>query len=647
MGNMRQYTGFFQKNIRANIKEAVSLYLIFVLAGVLLGNTLPLLLISVIFLMHLCRSLRGVFAISYVARFTVALFILTALVQLVGLLVWTFHGQMPVGFYSILTSLVALFAVILSENSNKHTKIVAFAKPGFIDVLIITPVLVVMGILVARVALPEPNSITTSMLRTSSFGMDDATHFSLLNDVLRSSGNLINGDRFNSMMSIPSHGGYPMGWHQFAAVIITSVIGNSENLNGINIFIWYYLIKLFSVTLIALSISVLLAQITLRERKELMSSWNVILQVFCVSLVMFTIALPIFTEGFLSFMPVLASIGLLAALMLSMKGHLRPAESYVTLALIVVAATAWILLAPAMLAAFMITALRYVKKIRELNKHAVLAIFVGIAVITAQALILLSFSGKDAVDSVTATGGILAPEHILAPLTLLAAIVLINRESGLRNIRPLLMMIALTLASILAIVLLKSDSITYYYYKVQFSLLFLTVPLAFILLTKVVKSHQDGKSNQQSVYVLALAPSICLLMIPSIVGFNYTKELINRVAHRPISKQAAHDILSHPLSYSNSDSRVRTLYYFPNDTRLGVTSSNFARTMYRSTTCDQDMFYLVYQNDKNGLIKTIEKCYQTLPLIDIVTEKSNINSLKLELQPLIDAREVTVREVSQ
>ena len=644
---MRQYTGFFQKNIRANIKEAVSLYLIFVLAGVLLGNTLPLLLISVIFLMHLCRSLRGVFAISYVARFTVALFILTALVQLVGLLVWTFHGQMPVGFYSILTSLVALFAVILSENSNKHTKIVAFAKPGFIDVLIITPVLVVMGILVARVALPEPNSITTSMLRTSSFGMDDATHFSLLNDVLRSSGNLINGDRFNSMMSIPSHGGYPMGWHQFAAVIITSVIGNSENLNGINIFIWYYLIKLFSVTLIALSISVLLAQITLRERKELMSSWNVILQVFCVSLVMFTIALPIFTEGFLSFMPVLASIGLLAALMLSMKGHLRPAESYVTLALIVVAATAWILLAPAMLAAFMITALRYVKKIRELNKHAVLAIFVGIAVITAQALILLSFSGKDAVDSVTATGGILAPEHILAPLTLLAAIVLINRESGLRNIRPLLMMIALTLASILAIVLLKSDSITYYYYKVQFSLLFLTVPLAFILLTKVVKSHQDGKSNQQSVYVLALAPSICLLMIPSIVGFNYTKELINRVAHRPISKQAAHDILSHPLSYSNSDSRVRTLYYFPNDTRLGVTSSNFARTMYRSTTCDQDMFYLVYQNDKNGLIKTIEKCYQTLPLIDIVTEKSNINSLKLELQPLIDAREVTVREVSQ
>ena len=647
MGNMRQYTGFFQKNIRANIKEAVSLYLIFVLAGVLLGNTLPLLLISVIFLMHLCRSLRGVFAISYVARFTVALFILTALVQLVGLLVWTFHGQMPVGFYSILTSLVALFAVILSENSNKHTKIVAFAKPGFIDVLIITPVLVVMGILVARVALPEPNSITTSMLRTSSFGMDDATHFSLLNDVLRSSGNLINGDRFNSMMSIPSHGGYPMGWHQFAAVIITSVIGNSGNLNGINIFIWYYLIKLFSVTLIALSISVLLAQITLRERKELMSSWNIILQVFCVSLVMFTIALPIFTEGFLSFMPVIASIGLLAALMLSMKGHLRPAESYVTLALIVVAATAWILLAPAMLAAFMITALRYVKKIRELNKHAVLAIFVGIAVITAQALILLGFSGKDAVDSVTATGGILAPEHILAPLTLLAAIVLINRESGLRNIRPLLMMIVLTLASILAIVLLKSDSITYYYYKVQFSLLFLTVPLAFILLTKVVKSHQDGKSNQQSVYVLALAPSICLLMIPSIVGFNYTKELINRVAHRPISKQAAHDILSHPLSYSNSDSRVRTLYYFPNDTRLGVTSSNFARTMYRSTTCDQDMFYLVYQNDKNGLIKTIEKCYQTLPLIDIVTEKSNINSLKLELQPLIDAREVTVREVSQ
>ena len=647
MGNMRQCTGFFQKNIRANIKEAVSLYLIFVLAGVLLGNTLPLLLISIIFLMHLCRSLRGVFAISYVARFTVALFILTALVQLVGLLVWTFHGQMPVGFYSILTSLIALFAVILSENSNKHTKIVAFAKPGFIDVLIITPVLVVMGILVARVALPEPSSITTSMLRTSSFGMDDATHFSLLNDVLRSSGNLINGDRFNSMMSIPSHGGYPMGWHQFAAVIITSVIGNSENLIGINIFIWYYLIKLFSVTLIALSISVLLAQITLRERKELMSSWNVILQVFCASLVMFTIALPIFTEGFLSFMPVLASIGLLAALMLSMKGHLRPAESYVTLALIVVAATAWILLAPAMLAAFMITALRYVKKIRELNKHAVLAIFVGIAVITAQALILLSFSGKDAVDSVTATGGILAPEHILAPLTLLAAIVLINRESGLRNIRPLLMMIALTLASILAIVLLKSDSITYYYYKVQFSLLFLTVPLAFILLTKVVKSHQDGKSNQQSVYVLALAPSICLLMIPSIVGFNYTKELINRVAHRPISKQAAHDILSHPLSYSNSDSRVRTLYYFPNDTRLGVTSSNFARTMYRSTTCDQDMFYLVYQNDKNGLIKTIEKCYQTLPLIDIVTEKSNINSLKLELQPLIDAREVTVREVSQ
>jgi hypothetical protein len=204
--------------------------------------------------------------------------------------------------------------------------------------------------------------------------------------------------------------------------------------------------------------------------------------------------------------------------------------------------------------------------------------------------------------------------------------------------------LSIALLAILCYLSLKSQPITYYYFKFQTVILILLLPFLLLFISKLIFESRKQTFMNQLVSLLVLA-AVVGLSIPSIVGYDLFNMVINRTAEgNPyISDRDAEMLISESLDSSFSANNPRIFYFYPEQLDRTILASNMARSSYASSTCDAELFRNLLLFDAADLGDAIKQCVSETPQVIIHTDEEGLPQLMQNLpEQLISDKEVVI-----
>lgn len=618
--------------------------LAFLLGAVILSlvcrRSLPL-FIYITALLVAYFPLKNSLSHSITFRILIALVTLLCLFQMEAITFWALNIWVAPLTY-LVTSLLLVIAGLWWINKREDELHTTAIKVGYLDLLLVLPGLLLGGVYVTGTLAPSQKDSAT-IVRSITYGMDDVTHAILFSDVLRHDSNVLAGARRSQLMTKSVNASYPMGWHIATSIVAESAAGNKHRTPIESIEVYFYA-KVATLILAATAVTVFIYTLAMRFWPKL-NTWIAGVGIAGISLFITSlIILPLFFDGFFSFMPIILYTMLFVQILIDNKNRLADTTLLVLLA--AASSLTWMLTGPILTAAFALYYLTLSGSFKKLPLKVYIGTVVSSLFMLAQAYILYS-ANKNSLANISNEGGILSPNHLLLMVSLVVFFVIFIRKGKNQETvaRPLLgfVTIYITVLSLLLLYLSTGTSeITYYYYKLQVPLLIIALSVASVYVFGLLFAANNGKKVvEQSVMMLAGLALLCI-SIPSLVGYDYVYGVVNRTHSYVISSSDAMLLVNHVLNHPISDKQDRVLFMFPSQPPRNILISNIDKMNYRSTDCDYKLFSAVYTYDTTSLNKALEQCAPVLPPIKIYT---NVDGKK-QLAQSIDSRLFTNHEVS-
>lgn len=564
------------------------------------------------------------------ARIFIVLLTLITFIQVTSIVLWILHVHASTFVYGIATLAAVLFALLVQYKKTKSLLSSSKLQFSKVDILIITPALLLTSAFWIRVVLPK-NSDDVAIVQSVTHGMDDATHLGIFGALLRTDGTLLTRPVEKTEMVNAGNASYPMGWHVTMATLASSVYSFDDKPVSHQMIAYFYA-KLFSLFSVVFALSVFLFVLYGILKAHLHTIVEKLLFITIALFIPFILVLPLYFEGFFSYLPVLVYLLLFASLITNdTKKHAMSTDIIMGL-LAAASALTWVLTAPILLAAFALKRRHDVKKIRNLPLSFYYGLAIGTGALLAQVRILLA-ANSNVVGTIVNEGGIANPNHLLLFVALITFVYLLVAK-GYSSIAKTLSFVvipaALLLLGVMAMVSLNSPVLTYYYYKLQVVLLLLLLPVVYILLTqKILETTRQQWRRQLS--SLATILFILGLSIPSIVGYEYVANINNRAINNILSDQDARLILSQSLNRPFDKDNTRVISFYPNQPPRTILNSQLARQSYPSEKCDQTVFQDAYDQKAQKLAQDIRTCYKDNVKILVNTNPAGASLIKKEL----------------
>jgi hypothetical protein len=619
-------------------KTAALLLVAVVIVSLLFKRSSPI-LIYLVGLLVAYFPIKTSFLDSIAFRFVISLVAVLCLFQMEAMLFWL----VDIRFAPIIYILISLAVVGLALWMLNKRGELTLQKPRLrrLDILLILPSLLIGGVYVFGALAPSEKDDAT-IVRSVMFGMDDATHANIFSDVLREDSSILAGDERSKLMNKSVHASYPMGWHVSTSIVAESVAGSKTRTPIENIKIYFYakvltlMLTIASVTIFVYALARKLWQ-PLHYLVTMASVWGI--SIFISSV----LVLPLFFDGFFSFMPILLYTLLFAVIL--MKEKIRTADVALLTLLAAASSLTWMLTGPILILAIAIYFFDAYGSLRKIPRSVYASIIVSGFFLLSQAYILYS-ANKNSLQNISNVGGIANPDHLLLAAGLLAffAVWLGKDKSGKQvtnSLFSLVVAFAVALGALLAYLTLKTPEITYYFYKLQMPLLIVLVPLLCVYLFKVLFGSDWNRRFINQVILCGVGFVLLGMSIPGLVGYDFVHTTVNRAHSYGISSSDARilteDVLNRPVSSNNE----RVYFVFPSQASRNILSSNVEKLGYRSTSCDYDLFAAVYNYDLRALSTDLERCVPELPRVKIYTNEDGKRQILETVSPtLIDSDEV-------
>lgn len=602
----------------------------------LITNTSILMLLLAIALAAIYTPLPARVRPILTAQLLVGVFAVAAFLQLGTITL--FIAQAKTSFFMLSfialmgAACIAAAALIRSGSSSR------LSKPSKLDVLALSVPLVICGFVWARTIIPPKND-TVSIIQSVSFGMDDSTHSSIFGDLLRSQGNLFASARLKDTMALKWHAGYPMGWHVTSATAVSS-LGNTQDLPMLTNLSLYYWAKVASLFIALLSISLLF--ILLLDSKKIIFDKSITFSVTGMLYIGLMVVLPLYYEGFFSFMPIITTASLFAVL-LTARLPREPLPIVALVSLVVVSAISWMITAPILILAYMYTLYRDNRSFNlTLLRAHTLPLAIMVFAMGAQVMLYKIINDDRSIESLAEAGGIMAPSHILLVVLLaLYSYYLLgkHKDEKAKRLLPIIGASLFALLGVLIVITVKSPTISYYYYKLQS--IVIIILLCFVLAKAA--NFLAGTKHLRFLESVVLLAIVLGLTVPGIVGYDYTRSALGRMHNYVISDQAAQSLMEGPLARDYRANNPRYVYYIDGNSSETILSSNLARSSYQSTSCDGSIFTSAYTQNYTQLVNSVRRCTNSIPLT-IYTSSNLYQKMRTDFNT---NQNVTIRQLNR
>jgi len=610
------------------------------------GAAWGLLLLSIIAAAHVLPAREGILGAS-VSRFFMSTLMILSLYQIEAVIAFMCHVHAYPQVYVVLVAVAVGAAWVVARRSGSTARL-TFSRR---DVVLLLPGVLVAGFYVARVILPSEDN-NSSMMRATSVALDDTSHMAMLNALVRNDVNLL-ADRAeaNNLMAIPGHSSYPMGWHVANAVVVASINPSAKYASLDDFIAIYFIVKVGSLFLAVLALTILTFQIASAFGFSIGRFWPIFGLYTGIAYTTMLVILPQFQEGFFSFLAVLIYTPAFVTLMVDgwrTGGHQRLQLGDIALLLCVTgSALSWILTAPALLVAFVIAKWHHAQMFRRISWTTWIGVGAAGLVILFPAWVIVHASGL-IVSVLAAGGGITAPEPVLL-FVLVMAFVFLMREKRLSALAAPVVVASLPLflsaSVILGYIGLHSTTLTYYFFKFEFAIFVVLLPLAIVALIDALASTVGELSPLlRSGAQYGMLATVLILAVPSVVGYGYVQNIAARTVGYTLTREDA-KVLEGTLNVPFVSTNERVFFYIPESVPRNIMASHVARTMYPNTACDSDMFTAAYSDDVTMMNATLLKCIGEFKSVIIYTDQQGLSKLEATLSPtLVQSHEVEIRE---
>lgn len=526
--------------------------------------------------------------------------------------------------------------------TDDNTKIKCLNMQDIVS--LITAIIIIGVIIIPPLSLHPTYAKSTAIMSLITGNVDDTGQLSLVNDNIQfNRGILYKSDAEGKTRN---GGFYPAGWNSVSAIFIKTILPQIKT--GSASLVAYALQKLFwfFVLLFLLSRVSLAVYKFLRNKQPTASSY---VWIGTSALFMsYTFLLPIFKEGFYSFLPQLISTLLIIPILIQLIKEKNSSYSFRLLPILFIVgiggSLAWILPLPA----FFLTAVLVVlclalnrkiditkKNFKDiLRRNILLLAFIFLAVL----IQLYTMTHNSNASSTTFLAGILMGGgittynqsfYLLIGSGFLLSLFLGDKKTK-RNIHILLILFASLILFCSYIYLVQMEHLgknEYYYFKVLDILTLAAIPFCLTGLGIIVEKISNNGKNIIAATAISL---IVVTAIPQVIGIDASTLSFAR-GYRAFSSQIDNSMLKEldqNVSQANYFNKKYSFFYTPDVTFYF--QNEVAAMMAKSNTPDSECFTSVRHNiwttpSINQLIDTItQNCLGYT--IDLVTNETNFNA---------------------
>jgi len=604
------------------------------------GGAWALLLVSIIALAHALPA-RGAITGTTVARFLIATLAVLMFYQVESVIAWLCRVHASPQLYVFVAAVVVGILWVLAHRRGSTARL-TFGRQ---DVALLLPAMLLTGLYLARVILPSEVD-SRSMIRATSVALDDTTHMTMLNALVRNDANWLIDD--SALLAIGPDATYPLGWHVSNAVLLASFDPASKTANIDDFIVRYFVIKVLSLAFALLALTILTFRVASHFGFSIRRFWPVLSVYTGIAYVTVLLMLPQFLEGFFSFLGLM--IYTLLFITLVIDAWRRDDRGFgikdaVMLLCVTASGLTWLLTAPALLVTYLIVKLHQAKTLRRIPWASWVGSGLAGMFFLFQVWDVTHLTGS-AISVLAAPGGINAP----GPLLLFGLLLMLVLLAGMRRFAaatspvfvsalPLLLVASL----ILGYIGLSSPTISYYFLKYEFILLLVMMPLALVALMHALrKAAGDFGPLWRSAAQYGAFLAVIILAIPSVIGYTYVQNIGHMSVGYTLTRNDA-AILDDALAHQFSPANKRIFFYFQNTSRT-IMTAHVARTIFPNTTCDSEMFVAEYAVDPVGMNTILQKCIGEFRAVVIYTEPAAYAKLDAAISPmLIQSHQVTIQ----
>jgi len=527
-------------------------------------------------------------------------FAMLSLFQIEAMAFWAFGVKVNIATYSIVAMALVLCNALLKLKRKMSVFDINNLRLKKLDLLVLSPAIIISSLIWGRVILPSTYD-STSIVQSISFGVDNATHAMMYNDAIRSEGNPLI-DKEGPKLSLPQFSSYPRGWH-IATAVVSSSVYNFKGQPVKTVLTSYFYVKLF--TLFSLIVSLCAFMLTLCQKigarnKSLVEYVAFMTTAIGISVILF---LPIYIEGFFSFLPVLSYLLLFSTFIIDDSKQEEGSSDLFIGLFIIASAFTWMLTAPMLLISIVIKRYSEYRLLRKIPATTWLTVLASLIACFIQAYILIS-ADKNVIQAIAAEGGLTYPTHMLLFVCLSVFTIFYIYEKKYRALADSLMSIVLPVAflllALLAFITIKSQPISYYYFKLQFAVLTILLPIFCILLIKQLSSRFRLNFSSQ-IIGMSFVITLLGLSIPSIVGYEYFSSTLNRILAVGLNAKDSSSVVDQSLNRNFNSDNSRIIYFYPQSAARTTLLSHIARLSYISSSCDQSIFIAISKIDAEAL----------------------------------------------
>lgn len=618
-----------------------------IIIALLTSATWPFAVISVV-LLTLLLPLTGTILGSAVARLCISVMATLTIYQIESVIFRLVHLHVNGSIYILLTVAAVVIAWLLLRQRHCTSKLIFSG----LDLVFILPAVIITGLYVSRIILPSGDN-ATAIVRSITLASDDASHLSMFDTLLRSDSNLVSFTN-STQNEVTQQGGYPVGWHVASSIIASSVSPSLKNQTMLTVAVAYFIAKMASFFLVVIALTLFIYQMAHKllsiKRKEFITHAALYaLVAFCV----FFVALPQAFEGFFSFLPILIYMYLFATVAIEFtlaKNKQTPLLAGLLLIFAVGSAFCWILTAPVLVATFAIIALSRYRSLRKIPSW----FYAGIAVValaTIYQVLALLYTNSNSLNAIAYSGGITVPAFtifILTNIVLFGALSLKRLQPIIQPLVAVITPLYCLMAPILFYISLKSQTITYYFQKLEIIALAILLPLTGVVLyfgISYLKLLPQKSLN--SFYRLLIFGVILCMTIPSVIGYDCFVSIVNRTHHYSLDNQDANVLVTRILNHPFNELPIRPVFYYPDSQPRTILGSNIARMGFHNSQCANGLTNDVGYSSFDIFVNDIKTCAPKLPTIVIYTDPAGKQALSQSLDSsLIKSGEVKLELTS-
>jgi len=574
------------------------------------------------------------------------------LLQCAVLISWLLNRNFPLSLTPLLLLIILSVMYIYSWYIHRNNPISNLPKINkkifnLQDVLSLLSAIVIIGIVVLPPIWSKPQyPQSTSVMSLVSGNVDDSSHLSLLNDNLQFDRGII--FKSDAQGKTRNDGFYPAGWPSISAVFIKmfypAIQTGSASLiaYGIQKLFWFFIL-LYLLTRVTF---ILYRFLSNKKIKPSSYVWIPSLTIFLG----YTLLLPIFMEGFYSFLPQLIATLLAIPVIIQLTKEKGLHNSYRSLPFLFVICVGgclpWLLPLPAFLLAVLALIIGItinkklkitIKNISTIIREDILLLLLLAAAFATQIFVMTSNHSDSSISfmqGIMLSGGITTYDklfYIFISAGFLSSLILTNKKIR-KHTYLLLSLIASLLLFCACIYLLQIRYMghnEYYYFKILDILTLAATPFCIIGFGFIIdKIAGNGKNIFFAIILSAIFTTTLLQLIGlDSMTLDYTKG--NRAFSSQIDNSILDELNSH-ISQANYFNKNYTFYYIPYTNFYF--QNEVAGMMAKSNTPDSNCFSSIRHSiwktpPINQLLNDIAtecKGYY----IDIVTNQENFKAFE-------------------